>query len=202
MVITTVFHQWMGGFPADEAKALGLISMASSVAALSKATKMITKTPYESVGIPTKEANATGIKASKFVTNLLKDQRFDENEKYLLVFNQIKKEVDSILRHVLILGNNDLAVGTVKAFQNGILDIPFAPSRFNAGKLLPARDNDGCLRVLEFGNIGFDDEIKAFHRQKIKERAAFEKREVTFQLTVDDIYAVSNGQLIGRPNNK
>ena len=43
MHVTTVFHQWMGGFPQDESKALGLISMASTVATLAKATKMITK---------------------------------------------------------------------------------------------------------------------------------------------------------------
>ncbi|NLM33572.1 MAG: methylaspartate mutase subunit E, partial [Acholeplasmataceae bacterium] len=73
MVITTVFHQWMGGFPADESQAMGLIAMSSTVAALAKANKMITKTPYESIGVPTKEANAMGIKASKLVTQLLQD---------------------------------------------------------------------------------------------------------------------------------
>ncbi|NLB21188.1 MAG: hypothetical protein GX829_10330, partial [Clostridium sp.] len=34
------------------------------------------------------------------------------------------------------------------------------------------------------------------------ERAAFEKRDVTFQMTVDDIYAVGKGNLIGRPEGK
>jgi len=199
MVVTTVFHQWMGGFPADESEALGLISLASTVAALSKATKMITKTPYESIGVPTKEANAIGIKASKLVTTLLKDQKYEECEKYLTEYNQIKKEVNSILNHVFILGEGDLAIGTVKAFENGIIDIPFAPSKYNSGKLLPARDNDGCIRILEFGNVGFDEEIKEFHYKKIKERADLENREVSFQLTIDDVCAVSSGQLIGRP---
>ena len=31
--VTTVLHQWMGGFPADEAKAFGVISMGSMIAA-------------------------------------------------------------------------------------------------------------------------------------------------------------------------
>lgn len=201
MEISTVFHQWMGGFPADEAEALGLISMASTVAALSKATKMITKTPYESIGVPTKEANAMGIKASKFVVTLLRDQKYEESEKYLEEYHQIKKEVDSILNHVFILGKGDLAVGVVKAFETGILDVPFAPSMYNAGKVLPARDNDGCIRILEFGNIGFSEDIKEFHRMKIKERAKTENRSVSFQLTVDDVYAVSTGSLIGRGKN-
>lgn len=200
MEISTVFHQWMGGFPADEAAALGLISMASTVAALSKATKMITKTPYESIGVPTKEANAMGIKASRFVVTLLRDQKYEESEKYIQEYDQIKKEVNSILDHIFILGKGDLAVGTVKAFEQGILDVPFAPSMYNAGKVLPARDCDGCIRILEFGNIGFSEEIKDFHRKKIGDRAKLENREVSFQLTVDDVYAVSTGKLIGKPN--
>ena len=58
-----------GGFPENETEALSLISYVSTVAAL-RATKMITKTSLESIGIPTKEANAQGIKISKFITRL------------------------------------------------------------------------------------------------------------------------------------
>ena len=200
VIVTTVFHHWMGGFPQDEAEALGLISMSSTVAALSGATKMITKTPHESVGIPTKEANGIGIKASKMVTKLLQDQRFPECEKLTAEINQIKKEVNCLMDCILKIGDGDLAVGTVKAFEQGLIDVPFAPSKFNAGLILPARDNDGCIRILEFGKLGFSEEIKEFHRNKISERAATEGRKVSFQLTIDDIYAVSTGHLIGRPS--
>ena len=72
--VTTVFHQWMGGFPADEAKAFGVISWGSATAALSKATKVIVKTPHEAVGIPTMEANAQGLRCTKQVINMLSDQ--------------------------------------------------------------------------------------------------------------------------------
>jgi glutamate mutase epsilon subunit len=41
---------------------------------------------------------------------------------------------------------------------------------------------------------------KEFHKNKISERAATEGRKVSFQLTIDDIYAVSTGHLIGRPS--
>ena len=200
VIVTTVFHQWMGGFPADEAEALGLISMSSTVAALSGATKMITKTPHESVGIPTKEANGIGIKASKMVTKLLQDQKFPDCEQLRNEMAQIRKEVDCLMECVLKIGDGDLAVGTVKAFEQGLIDVPFAPSKFNAGLILPARDNDGCIRILEFGKLGFTEEIKEFHRKKISERSQTEGRKVSFQLTIDDIYAVSTGHLIGRPS--
>ncbi len=198
MIITTVFHQWMGGFPADEAAATGLISMSSVVAALSKATKMITKSPHESVGVPTAEANSIGIKASKFVVNLLKDQSFPESMELQMEIAQIESEVDALMDAIFTVGDGDLVQGVIKAFEQGILDVPFAPSRFNAGKVLPARDNDGFIRILEFGNLGLPEVIKAHHRAKIRERAEYENRPISFQLTIDDVNAVASGHLIGR----
>ena len=200
VIVTTVFHQWMGGFPMDESEAMGLIAMSSTVAALSKATKMITKTPHESVGIPTKEANAQGIKASKLITQMLAEQSYPDCPLLDAEIAQIEKEVKCLMDIVLELGDGDIAVGTVKAFEQGLIDIPFAPSRYNCGAIIPARDKDGCIRVLEFGKLGFNEEIKEFHRKKIEERAALEGRPVSFQLAIDDIYAVSTGHLVGHPS--
>ncbi len=197
--VTTVFHQWMGGFPADEAKSMGVIGLAASVAAQGKATKMITKSPHESQGVPTKEANAEGLKASKIVVNLLKEQSFPSSRDLKAEKEMIKKEVNALIYATLNVGKGDLAQGAVKAFARGLIDIPFAPSEMNAGKILPARDAEGRIRILEFGNLAFDDEIKAFHKERLEARAALENREVSFQMTIDDVYAVSMGTLVGKP---
>jgi methylaspartate mutase epsilon subunit len=198
--LTTVFHQWMGGFPQDEAKAFGVISWGSATAALAGATKVIVKTPHEAVGIPTKEANAQGIKATKQTLNLLRGQRLPMSKELEEEIKLIKMETKCIIDKVFEVGKGDLAQGVVKAFEMGILDIPFAPSKYNAGRILPARDNNGAVRILEFGNIPFTQEIKDFHRKQLEERAKVEKREVGFQMVVDDIYAVGKGFLVGRPN--
>ena len=196
--VTTVFHQWMGGFPADEAKAFGVISWGSAAAALSKATKVIVKTPHEAVGIPTMEANAQGLRCTKQVINMLRDQVLAsselEQEKEI-----IRRETRCILDKCFELGQGDIAVGAVRAVQAGVLDIPFSPSRFNAGKMLPARDNNGAIRILEMGNLPFTKELKDFHREKIEERASAEKRKASFQMVIDDVYAISKGRLVGRP---
>ena len=196
--VTTVFHQWMGGFPADEAKAFGVISWGSAAAALSKATKVIVKTPHEAVGIPTMEANAQGLRCTKQVINMLRDQVLAsselEQEKEI-----IRRETRCILDKCFELGQGDIAVGAVRAVQAGVLDIPFSPSRFNAGKMLPARDNNGAIRILEMGNLPFTKELKDFHREKIEERANAEKRKASFQMVIDDVYAISKGRLVGRP---
>jgi methylaspartate mutase epsilon subunit len=144
--ITTVFHQWMGGFPQDEAKAFGLISLGAATAALSGATKVIVKTPHEAIGIPTKEANGQGIRATKMTLNLLRGQRLPLSKELETEIAIIKAETKCILDKVYELGNGDLAAGTVKAFAVGTIDIPFATSKYNAGKMMPARDNNGAVR--------------------------------------------------------
>ena len=41
------------------------------------------------------------------------------------------------------------------------------------------------------GNLPFCHLIKDFHQKKIKERANKENREINFQMTIDDIFAMS-----------
>lgn len=141
--ITTVFHQWMGGFPKDEAKAYGVIALGSATAALGKATKVIVKTTHEALGIPTKEANAQGIRATKQVLNMLQDQVFPENPCLAEERDIILQETRAILNRTLELGEGDWALGAVRAFAAGVIDVPFAPSTFNLGRTMPARDNEG-----------------------------------------------------------
>ena len=198
VVVTTVLHQWMGGFPEDEAKAFGVISLGSMIAGLSKATKVIVKTPHEAVGIPTMEANAEGLRCTKQVVNMLADQTFQskelEEEEEI-----IRRETRAILEKCFELGGGDIAVGVCRGVESGALDVPFAPCRANAGLMLPARDNNGAVRILNFGNLPFDQDLKDFHTAKIEERAKAEKRKASFQMVIDDVYAIGKGRLVGRP---
>ena len=198
--ITTVFHQWMGGFPQDESKSFGVISWGAAAAALAKATKVIVKTPHEAMGVPTKEANAAGLRATKQVISMLKDQDFLEIPAVIAESEIIMKEMKGILDKVEELGKGDYALGTIAAFEAGVIDVPFAPSRFNAGKVLPARDNQGAIRFLEVGNLPFTQDLKDYHKKKLEERGAFEKRPVSFQMVIDDVYAIGKGFLVGRPH--
>ncbi len=198
--VTTVLHQWMGGFPQDEAKAFGVISLGASAAAFSGATKVIVKTPHEAMGVPTKEANAQGLKTTKQLVSMLKDQNFLSLPAVEKECEIIEMEMECMLSKTLELGEGDFALGSVRAFEAGVIDVPFAPSKFNAGKCLPSRDNNGAIRFLHTGNIPFNDDIIKFHKEMLNERGKAEKREVTFQMVVDDIYAIGKGHLVGRPH--
>ncbi len=196
--VTTVLHQWMGGFPADEAKAFGVISSGSMIAALAHATKVIVKTPHEAIGIPTMEANAQGLRCTKQVVNMMADQNFHadtlEQEKEI-----IRQETRCIVDKCFELGNGDIAVGVCRGVEAGVLDVPFAPCRANAGLMLPCRDNNGAVRILNPGHLPFSKDLLDFHKAKIEERAAAEKRKASFQMVIDDVYAIGKGRLVGRP---
>ena len=196
--VTTVLHQWMGGFPADEAKAFGVISSGSMIAALAKATKVIVKTPHEAVGIPTMEANAQGLRCTKQMVNMMADQTFRDShlDEEMEI---IRLETRCIVDKCFELGNGDIAVGVCRGVEAGVLDVPFAPCRANAGLMLPCRDNEGAVRILNMGNLPFTKDLRDFHETKIYERALAEKRKASFQMVIDDVYAIGKGRLVGRP---
>lgn len=189
----------MGGFPSDESQAFGVIALGATCAALSKATKVIVKSPHEAVGIPTMFANAQGCRCTKQVINMLYEQDYTahnlEEEKEMIL-----KETRLILDKTYELGDGDWAVGCCRAVDAGVIDVPFAPCAANAGLVLPARDNNGAVRIMDMGNLPFDKEIKDWHASKFEERAKVEERDVHFSMVVDDISAIEHGHIVGRPS--
>ena len=111
----------------------------------------------------------------------------------------IRQETRCIVDKCFELGEGDIAVGVCRGVEAGVLDVPFAPCRANAGLMLPCRDNDGAVRILNMGNLPFPQDLKDFHAAKIAERAAFEKRKASFQMVIDDVYSIGKGRLVGRP---
>ena len=111
----------------------------------------------------------------------------------------IEREVDEIIARVLELGEGDIALGAVRSFEAGVLDIPFAPSSWTRGRVIPVRDRKGAIRILRFGGLPFSEEVKEYHSAKVKERGAAERREPGFRMVIDDIYAISKGRLVGKP---
>ena len=115
------------------------------------------------------------------------------------LIEQIEKEVHSIMDKLYELGDGDIEKGTIAGFAAGAIDVPFAPSIYNQGKILPMRDNHGFIRIFNKGNMALNDEIMNYHREKLEERGKAEGRKVCFQMVTDDIYAISKGALVGRP---
>ncbi len=199
VLLTTVFHQWMGGFPQDEARAMGVIAWGAVTAALGGVDKVIVKTPHEAMGIPTAEANVAGLLCTRQLISMLDTQSFLQAADLEAEEETIEREVGEILSRVFELGGGDLAAGVVRSFEAGVLDIPFAPSSLTRGSVIPVRDKDGAIRILRFGELPFSEKTRALHRAKIQQRGLCEKREPSFRMVIDDIYAISKGRLVGKP---
>lgn len=199
--LTTVFHQWMGGFPENEAQATAVICLGALVARQARATKIIVKTPHEASGVPTPEANIAGLQATRQMVNMVSDQNRVDGPEISMETEIIEAEVHAVMREVVRLGQGDIARGVVAAFQRGVIDIPFAPATANFGKLTPIRDNFGAVRLYDVGNVPLPKDVLAYHAEKLAERACSERREATFDMVVDDVRAISASRLVGRPSN-
>jgi len=106
-------------------------------------------------------------------------------------------EVTAILDKVLEMGAGDIAVGTIKAVEAGVLDSPMSINIHAQDKVLGIRDRNGACRYLEFGNLPIPEEIKDFHRQKVAEREAAEGRTLDYYAGHRDFWAISKGRLKG-----
>ncbi|WP_146417300.1 methylaspartate mutase subunit E [Haloarcula hispanica] len=198
VTVTTVFHEWMGGFPPDEARANGVISLGGATAAVAQPDKVITKSAQEFQGVPTKEANAAGLRTTRQLIDMMIEQDIDlggiDEEQAL-----IERETRALMDAIYEAGDGDVAQGVINAFDSGALDVPFAPSDAAKGAVLPARDDDGRVRIFEFADLALPDDIKEIHAARLGERAETEGRDQSFRMVADDVDAISDGKLIGRP---
>ena len=167
----TVASQWMSDFPQDESAAHTVIAYGSMAAGLAGADMVMVKSTQEAFGVPTAEAQVAGVKATKAALRLIGDQRL-RSEEVASEKNLIRREVDAILDRSLELGDGDWARAAVRGVEAGVIDVPFSPSRHNAGKLIPARDTNGAIRILEHGSVPLPSAVRAVHRERIGDRLA------------------------------
>jgi len=139
---------------------------------------------------------------TKTILDIGNSQKINNYEEIIFEKDQIKKETAQIIAKIFSRCDGDLRKAIIEAFEDGVIDVPFAPSKYNIGKMMPARDNEGMIRYLDIGNLPFSTSIQEFHHKKIKERAEKENREIDFQMTIDDIFAMSQGKLINKKSRE
>ena len=182
---------WMGAWPQDEAQCAALVAYGGTLAAIGGAVSVTTKSTHEAFGIPTPQANAEGLRMTRMAIYLARNIRLDglrefEDEKEL-----IRREVRAIVDKVIELGEGDVAVGTVRAFASGALDVPWSPSRFVKSRVMPARDADGYLRILDAADMPFPRDILEIHAEKLKRRATRDGVAFGPELAVQSVYELS-----------
>jgi len=194
--INTVFHQYMAAFPEDPQRAEDLIYNSAITAALSNATRIIVKTPAEAYRIPRLIDHLLGVSLVMRGVAAGGHQQVDEvrvNEECDI----IRREVQAILDSLLMCGHGSIAEGVVTGFRKGFIDIPFAPSIYNKGEVITARDVQGAVRFLSTGNLQFERELREFHRDKMAERRQAEgnlSEKQGYLLVEKDVLQITRGQ--------
>jgi methylaspartate mutase epsilon subunit len=184
-------HQWMQAFPPDEPRAFAVIVLGGIIAALAGATQVITKSTHEAEGIPTQEANAEGVKATRMALGLVRADRLPLSREVLREKEMIIREARSILDKALEMGDGDPVLASLRSIQAGVLDIPWAPNQFVAGKVIPVRDALGAVRYLEYANLPFGQEILEYNREKLSEREKKAGKKLDYEEAIFDITEVS-----------
>ena len=182
---------WMGAWPHDDTQAATLVSYGGTLAAIGGAVSVTTKSTHEAHGIPTPEANAEGLRITRMAIYLARGIRLNGLPEYEREKDLITREVRAIVDKVLEMGDGDVAVGTVRAFAAGVLDVPWSPNRHVKSRVMPARDADGYLRVLEPGGLPLPRDVLDIHEAGLRARAARERVEYGRDLAVQSVYELS-----------
>jgi methylaspartate mutase epsilon subunit len=190
VLLTTIFHQWMGTFPPDPSQAMGVICVGAMTGVLGGANQLVVKSTQEGVGVPTKEANGAAVAATKKIVDILGKQRFPDCEKLQEEMEITELEARSIIDTALDMGNGDPSLGSLKGIETGVIEVPLTPSIYNYGKAIPVRDSNGAFRFLDHGNLPFPKKVLDYHKKCIKERSKVEKGKATYEMVLDDINAM------------
>jgi methylaspartate mutase epsilon subunit len=171
--INTVFHQYMAAFPTDLNRAEQLLIQSAATSAMSCATRILIKTPVEAFRIPTVHDNSYAIQLvhqglQLGLSTVINEAKVEEECSIL------RREVDQLLEGVIMCGQGQVSKGIVRAFQTGVLEIPFAPSIYNRGEVITARDNEGAVRFLHTGRLPFDRELRDRHKSFMSGRRSSE----------------------------
>ena len=161
---------YLGDWPPERGQMTGQIAWNAAVAALAGCNGMFIKSPDEAATTPTAEGFSEAALICSQVARLVAGQRVPEGEELKQERHMIEMEVRAVMDRILELGDGDVAVGSCRAMQSGVLDTMFSPYKYLVGKVKVVRDRRGALRYLDFGHIPLPREVVDYHRSRIAER--------------------------------
>ncbi|NLO46936.1 MAG: methylaspartate mutase subunit S [Clostridiales bacterium] len=185
-------------FPQDIGNAFGYINYVAMLAAMAGLDACSVKTVDEAVGVPSIESHMQTYRSAGWIFNVVRQQRFTiDSADIRLEEKMTELAVGAIIDKVAEMGDGDIAVGVVKAVASGVLDSPFSINIYVKDRVMGARDSYGACRYIDFGNLPIPEEVKEFHREKIKEREKAEGVKLDYSASLNDFWALSKGMVVG-----
>jgi methylaspartate mutase epsilon subunit len=161
---------FLGDWPLDPMGMAAQISWNAAVATLAGCNGMFIKSPDEALTTPTGKGFRDAMIIAGQTVRLIAGQRLPESDELRLEREMIEKEVRAVMGRLLDLGDGDVALGSCRAVEAGVLDTVFSPWRPLKGQVLIVRDARGALRYLDHGNVPLPPEVAEYHRARIAER--------------------------------
>ena len=163
---------FIGDWPRDRQAAAGQAAWNATIASLAGCNGMGLKSVVEATGTPTKEAYRDTLQIVNQVLKLTRDQEAPESDSIRTESLMLEREARAIVDKLLELGDGDIAVGSCRGAEAGVIDTMFSPWRKLKGEVLVARDAKGALRYIQSGNIPLPREVAEYHKEKLAERSA------------------------------
>ncbi|MBQ9814527.1 MAG: hypothetical protein IKR11_03690 [Solobacterium sp.] len=189
-----------GQYPQNFDQARIQVAYGASISAVTNAEVCQVKTYDESSNIPTLESQVSSLIMGKMMYDIIKTQHIDfRNMKEIQIeMEEEEKETRAIVDKVLELGDGDPMVGSVKAYELGVLDNPVASNPRVAMKTVGIKDLNGAVRYLNTGNLPFTQEMKDFHLDRLNARAEKLGHKLDFDTLVADMRAIAAGEWISK----
>jgi methylaspartate mutase epsilon subunit len=201
VLVPGVFAQHTPLFPMPQSVggSFAFPSYTALVAALGKVEGVFVRTIDEALGIPTEESHAQTYEAANWLFNVIRGQHVDFQMKEIDDEARMTElEIRAILDKLFEMGDGDIIVGCIKGVDAGIIDSSFSPNRQVRDLVTGAKDCNGAIRYKDFGNLPVPEEVREFHREKLAQREKKEGRKMDYEVYVQDFWAFSKGQLIGK----
>ena len=180
-----VYHQWMGQFPAQRERAAALIAGSALVAGAINADKIVIKTVDEALGVPRVEVNAEAVDTVRYVLRTFATPEIVNSPAIDAEATLIESEVRSLMSAVFALSGDAFWESVYRAFQTGLIDLPFSPHSDNANKLITMRDVNRSIRIVDPGAVPISTADLATERRLLKSRP--DRDEKTYRQMLSDI---------------
>ncbi len=177
--VGVVWHQYMGAFPTDARKAREILVGSAKTAGESDAVRLMLKTWVEAIRVPSESENRGSLQLVREACNAARRtqiravDRVQSAEEELLTI-----EVRAIVDHALEAADGDPFLAAEIAVARGWIDVPFSPSRWNAGQVLPMRDVGRAVRMANIGLLPFPADVRDEHRRLCVTRTTAERCSV------------------------
>jgi methylaspartate mutase epsilon subunit len=182
---------YLGAWPPRVEEACSMISWNTAVSMMAGCTAVILKCRDEAFATPTMEGMAASVRMARHLDTLLGDQRLPMSDALREEERMLELEVRALMDKCLDAGGGDIALGLCLGVDYGWVQTMITPWKYNRGNVLLMRDAENAMRYFDAGDMPLPREVREYHLDKLKSRAAREGRPLDFDMVIADLQYAS-----------